>query len=284
MAHEFDSVVNNSKKFEIDLYKQLLEPSNPYVAYNNVDRFLNVSYRFYTTGKLESWYKRTRNEGYKDQINSDYEKRTNVMSQYYWGSTAWLGAAYALNRPALFSSSSEDRSIAAGVLSRALINLVLESALLAANGFRYSRSLTATGPGDRAFDLRAPNMVVFVPAQAEMMIDHNNRLEMVPGFVQPQVVAATPTSSYTDTLLSVENVIGTALADSLTGDANSNELSGKAGNDTLVGGAGDDRLNGGVGADSVSGGAGDDIIEQIVEDAGDTLDGGDGTDTANYSS
>jgi Ca2+-binding RTX toxin-like protein len=96
-------------------------------------------------------------------------------------------------------------------------------------------------------------------------------------------VATTPTSFYTDTLIGIENVVGTALADSLTGDGNSNELSGRAGNDTLDGAAGDDRLNGGVGADKVSGGAGDDIIEQIVENAGDALDGGAGTDTADYS-
>jgi hypothetical protein len=145
------STNNRKEQFEIALYKQLLEPSNPYVSYNNVDRFLNVSYRFYTTGKLEKLYKDTGNQNYFDNAGKHYELRTNVMSQYYWASTAWLGAAYALNRPGLFSSSFEDRSIAAGLLSRALINLVLESALLVANGVRYAGPMVATGVGDRKF-------------------------------------------------------------------------------------------------------------------------------------
>jgi hypothetical protein len=152
---------NRTHQFEIALYKQLLEPSNPYVSYNNVDRFLNVSYRFYTTGKLGKLYDDTGHGAYKDEAAKDYEGRTNVMSQYYWASTAWLGAAYALNRPGLFSSSFEDRSIAAGILSRALINLVLESALLVANGVRYAGPMVKTQAPDRQF------RPVFDPAMFE---------------------------------------------------------------------------------------------------------------------
>ena len=43
-----------------------------------------------------------------------------------------------------------------------------------------------------------------------------------------------------DSLISIENVIGTQFADTITGDANANRLTGGAGNDTLTGGAGDD--------------------------------------------
>ena len=43
-----------------------------------------------------------------------------------------------------------------------------------------------------------------------------------------------------DTLISIENLIGTAFADSLTGDAGANRLDGGAGADTLTGGLGDD--------------------------------------------
>ena len=47
----------------------------------------------------------------------------------------------------------------------------------------------------------------------------------------------------------VENVIGGALADTLTGNALANSLTGGGGNDTLNGGGGNDTLNGGAGAD-----------------------------------
>lgn len=54
-----------------------------------------------------------------------------------------------------------------------------------------------------------------------------------------------------DTLISIENITGSAFADSITGDAGTNVLSGGAGNDTLVGGAGNDTLDGGDGVDTV---------------------------------
>jgi Ca2+-binding RTX toxin-like protein len=51
---------------------------------------------------------------------------------------------------------------------------------------------------------------------------------------------------------SIEGLIGSAHADTLTGDANDNVLRGGGGNDTLTGGAGADVLDGGVGIDTVS--------------------------------
>jgi Ca2+-binding RTX toxin-like protein len=52
-----------------------------------------------------------------------------------------------------------------------------------------------------------------------------------------------------DVLTSIENVVGSAFADTLTGDAGANALSGGAGNDALTGGLGRDTLTGGVGND-----------------------------------
>ena len=53
----------------------------------------------------------------------------------------------------------------------------------------------------------------------------------------------------TDTLLSIENLLGSDFADRLAGDANDNHLNGGAGDDTLDGGVGRDTLIGGAGAD-----------------------------------
>jgi Ca2+-binding RTX toxin-like protein len=62
-----------------------------------------------------------------------------------------------------------------------------------------------------------------------------------------------------DTLVSIENLTGTAFDDTLTGDAGANLLSGATGNDTLEGGAGNDMLDGGDGTDTLEGGAGNDL-------------------------
>lgn len=117
----------------------------------------------------------------------------------------------------------------------------------------------------------------------------------------------------TDTLISIENVIGGAKDDSITGSDASNWLSGGDGDDLLQGvggdddllggdgddriegGKGDDTLSGGKGADELDGGADDDVIrggadndrlmggagnDTLQGDAGaDTLDGGKGKDS-----
>jgi Ca2+-binding RTX toxin-like protein len=62
----------------------------------------------------------------------------------------------------------------------------------------------------------------------------------------------------TDTLVGIENVQGTALADTLAGDAQSNWIWGLAGNDSQHGGSGDDWLAGGAGNDTIDGGGGND--------------------------
>jgi Ca2+-binding RTX toxin-like protein len=55
-----------------------------------------------------------------------------------------------------------------------------------------------------------------------------------------------------DTYSSIENLTGSAFADTLTGDANANLLDGGAGDDTLTGGAGADMLVGGAGTDTAT--------------------------------
>jgi len=55
-----------------------------------------------------------------------------------------------------------------------------------------------------------------------------------------------------DTLINIENVIGSRFKDLLIGSAAVNILSGGNGDDTLVGGAGGDTLDGGIGSDTAS--------------------------------
>ncbi|GAA0640684.1 beta strand repeat-containing protein [Brevundimonas lenta] len=84
-----------------------------------------------------------------------------------------------------------------------------------------------------------------------------------------------------DTLISIENLIGSGFNDSLTGDAAANDITGGAGDDALAGAGGVDTLRGGAGADSLDGGAADDIL---IGGAGiDVLAGGNGFDTVDYS-
>ncbi|MBU4435858.1 MAG: hypothetical protein KKC14_15770, partial [Alphaproteobacteria bacterium] len=74
-----------------------------------------------------------------------------------------------------------------------------------------------------------------------------------------------------DTLVSIENIVGSAFNDTLSGDYGANRLEGGAGDDALYGGDGGDTLVGGAGDDVLNGGAGDD-----------SYDGGAGFDTVTY--
>ncbi len=85
------------------------------------------------------------------------------------------------------------------------------------------------------------------------------------------VVAFPGNSTLTDTLVSIENIVGSQGSDVIVGNAANNVISGGNGNDTLSGGFGDDSLFGGAGDDVLDGGFGFDLI-----------DGGDGTDTTTY--
>ncbi|MFC0588256.1 VCBS domain-containing protein [Novosphingobium aquiterrae] len=105
-----------------------------------------------------------------------------------------------------------------------------------------------------------------------------------------------------DTLISIENLIGTAQADTLTGDNSANVLTGGDGGDLLDGGNGNDTLDGGNGIDTASfasstskvtvnlgtgsaSGAGNDTligVENVIGSAfADTLTGGTGVNAIN---
>jgi Ca2+-binding RTX toxin-like protein len=89
--------------------------------------------------------------------------------------------------------------------------------------------------------------------------------------LQTGTVSFPGNSTFTDTLISIENVIGSAGHDTIIGNEFNNVLQGGLGNDVLSGGFGDDTLRGGEGNDVLDGGFGFDIIE-----------GGAGVDTTTY--
>ncbi len=64
-----------------------------------------------------------------------------------------------------------------------------------------------------------------------------------------------------DILTAIENLIGSAFADTLTGNTGQNSLTGGDGADLLYGGDGDDTLAGGAGADILNGGTDMDWID-----------------------
>ena len=71
-----------------------------------------------------------------------------------------------------------------------------------------------------------------------------------------------------DTLVSIENVVGSQFADRLIGSTDGSSVEGLGGDDIIVGFGGSDALFGGAGNDRI-----------VSRDGGDLLDGGDGDDT-----
>lgn len=70
-----------------------------------------------------------------------------------------------------------------------------------------------------------------------------------------------------DSLISVEDVIGSRFADTITGSDVGNFLGGRGGNDVLSGLAGDDLLIGNAGNDTADGGDGTDVCDAETETA-----------------
>jgi Ca2+-binding RTX toxin-like protein len=74
-----------------------------------------------------------------------------------------------------------------------------------------------------------------------------------------------------DTLVSIENVVGSAFNDTLTGNGSANVLDGGAGADNIQGGGGDDTLVGGDGGDTLDGGAGNNTVDYSGSSAAVTI-------------
>lgn len=74
-----------------------------------------------------------------------------------------------------------------------------------------------------------------------------------------------------DILISIENLIGSNYADTLTGNGDANRLSGGAGNDRLDGGGGADWLEGGSGNDNYTVDQSDDVVIETANNGTDTV-------------
>jgi Ca2+-binding RTX toxin-like protein len=98
--------------------------------------------------------------------------------------------------------------------------------------------------------------------------------------VTASLATNTSTGEGSDTLLAVENLLGSSKADTLTGSGANNKLTGGGGPDTEQGGSGNDQVIGSGGADTLKGEDGDDAVNSKDNVSGnDSLDGGAGTDT-----
>jgi Ca2+-binding RTX toxin-like protein len=91
-----------------------------------------------------------------------------------------------------------------------------------------------------------------------------------------------------DTLMNIENVVGSGKNDTISGSDGDNVLWGALGDDLLSGGLGNDTVDGGDGNDSLYGNAGNDYLiggvgnDTLIGNAGnDTLDGSLGNDLLN---
>jgi Ca2+-binding RTX toxin-like protein len=81
-----------------------------------------------------------------------------------------------------------------------------------------------------------------------------------------------------------DTLLGGTGADSMFGDGGNDQLFGEDGNDSLFGGLDNDSLTGGAGADVLEGNEGDDVFfESGSNNGGDSIFGGDGIDTVDYS-
>ncbi len=94
--------------------------------------------------------------------------------------------------------------------------------------------------------------------------------------------AQTRGTSYKETLVSIEDAVGTSVADKIYGSSAANKLWGDGGNDVLDGRGGNDILYGGSGNDNLYGGSGKDTLNGGL--GSDYLYGGTGADVFVFAS
>jgi Ca2+-binding RTX toxin-like protein len=99
----------------------------------------------------------------------------------------------------------------------------------------------------------------FFPGGGDDQVNGADNFDVVffvaaPGGITLDLSMGTAAGEGTDTLVGVEDAVGSTFNDGMTGSAESNQLVGLGGDDTLSGLDGDDLLDGDVGTDSADGG------------------------------
>ena len=128
------------------------------------------------------------------------------------------------------------------------------------------------------FDGTAGPAVTHLGTAIHYIVDGTPRL-LTDGTLTEDNIEDNTNGAAGDRLGGIENLTGSAQADTLAGDALDNVLKGGGGDDTLTGAVGDDMLHGGAGGDTLNGDAGDDMLSGGAGD--DTINGGANDDTIN---
>jgi Ca2+-binding RTX toxin-like protein len=144
-------------------------------------------------------------------------------------------------------------------------------------GSNFADSLTGNSLGNR-LDGGASNDTILGDAGSDTLIGGTGinvldggagsdtaSYETATAGVTVSIAAANGTAAgtgLTDTLISIENITGSAFADQITGSSGSN---------TILAGAGDDAISGGAGADTMFGGSGIDTLTYAASSAGVTV-------------
>ena len=157
--------------------------------------------------------------------------------------------------------------------------------------FTYSSELSVEGIAESDLQTPIPGVVSAIhlhnapagingPVIQDTLVDAGAIIDanVLSGIAGPDVIENV---IETDTLVSIENVIGSNDGDIITGTGQAdNTFSGLDGNDTLLGGDGNDTLLGGRGGDTLEGGSGDDFVQG--GGGSDITDGGEGIDTVSF--
>ena len=104
--------------------------------------------------------------------------------------------------------------------------------------------------------------------------------EGVAGGVVVDLIAQTADGHGHDSLVSIENVVGSTYGDTINGNSGDNYLAGNGGGDLISGEGGNDVIDSGAGGATIRGGEGDDFLISSLQS--NSLDGGEGSDTVSY--
>ncbi len=154
----------------------------------------------------------------------------------------------------------------------------------AAIGSRFDDTLTGTG-GTQTFSGSDGADSIDGKGGTDL-VDYNFDFALAGVQVNLQLDTATDGFGKTDTLVNIEDVRGTFFVDTILGSVFANTLFGASGNDSIEGSRGNDTLHGDAGEDTLKGGRGKDVLlgwddgDLLVGDEdNDSLEGMSGNDT-----